>query len=484
MSITPTAPAIQLPDDDQDTLRRIMAIPAPTQQPKAVSTQGIPVTPQTPNHAIPVNRATGAPEELNNEGKAIAPGVAGLWTRAENIHNPILRTLGKIGAVGARAIDVAGSVAAPGIAAQIPGSTLNQKIGENRAEKQQTADEENAERQAVTAHTKEETAEMPAKANLENAEAQKALNGTPKKPEDLNQQYADAVADAVKRGDNPLQDQKVQQFADAITQIQKQPQEKTPNDFEQFYGDWIKDNNFPDTAHNRVLARKQWAAANQAPQRPPQITMVVPGQNGGPGTLETLRPGQAVPTGSMSPTQYGPAQQKQQDAQKNAGATLNAFTRYQKSFEALRPKLSQNDIEALQVLTSHSDAIAHNLIEANVGGVIDAVSGHLDTGYTPKLMQGAMTKDQYDKLSPEGKKMLADYSHAIVANFVNMKQRMGTAGSRNQAMVQAEMNNIPFPYVDQESANALLGDTMEDIRSYSGIQAQPSSGRRVIDLTK
>jgi hypothetical protein len=176
--------AIPLPDaipDDEDKVRRIIAgmgAQAQAIQPQAVSNRGIPVTPQTPGRAIPVNRATGAPEELNNAGKPIAPGVAGLWARADNIHSPFIRALGKIGAAGARAIDVAGSVAAPGIAAQIPGSTLNQKVAENRAEKQQTSDTENAQRTAQTAEEQEATREMPAKANLENAQAD-ALNNKP-----------------------------------------------------------------------------------------------------------------------------------------------------------------------------------------------------------------------------------------------------------------------------------------------------------------
>jgi hypothetical protein len=38
----------------------------------------------------------------------IQTGVASLWSKAENIHNPILRVLGEIGAGGARALDTAG----------------------------------------------------------------------------------------------------------------------------------------------------------------------------------------------------------------------------------------------------------------------------------------------------------------------------------------------------------------------------------------
>jgi hypothetical protein len=73
-----------------------------------------------------------------------------------------------------------------------------------------------------------------------------------------------------------------------------------------------------------------------------------------------------------------------------------------------------------------------------------------------------MTKDQYDKLSPAGKKMLADYFNAIVQNFANMKQMMGSVG-RNALQLQAEINTIPLPYLDPQSADAQFADKLEDL---------------------
>ena len=61
----------------------------------------------------------------------IQTGVASLWTKAENIHNPILRVLGEIGAGGARALDVAGQAvgrvipAVGAVESAIPGTTMN-----------------------------------------------------------------------------------------------------------------------------------------------------------------------------------------------------------------------------------------------------------------------------------------------------------------------------------------------------------------------
>lgn len=233
ISTLDAAPAIALPDDDEQ-LRKLIAgtgANAEAVRPIAVSAggRGIPVTPQTPGRAIPINRATGAPEELNNQGKPIAPGIAGLWARADNIHNPFLRALGKIGAVGARAIDVAGSVAAPGAMAQIPGTALNQKVEEASANRNRAADDRSAMAQAETAHTQAETSRVPPE--IEHTQAETKALSAPKaeKPENVQQLYADAVQESLEKGEDPNQNPKVKQLADAITGIQKEAQSKEPN---------------------------------------------------------------------------------------------------------------------------------------------------------------------------------------------------------------------------------------------------------------
>lgn len=55
------------------------------------------------------------------------------------------------------------------------------------------------------------------------ARTESLRNPKPEKPENLQQSYADAVADAQQRGVDPAKDPKVQQIADAITALQRQP---------------------------------------------------------------------------------------------------------------------------------------------------------------------------------------------------------------------------------------------------------------------
>lgn len=220
------------------------------------------------------------------------------------------------------------------------------------------------------------------------------------------------------------------------------------------------------------------------------VTLVVPGP-GGTESLQRVMPGQQFDPRAMTPAQYGPAQQKQQAQVTAASGAINTFTRYQDSFRRLRSQLTPQDVQALQVLTTHNqENISKGLLESETSGIADTLLGKPLTGYSQRLMQGTVQKQQYDALSPAGKQMLADYYHAILGNFINMKQRMGTAGARNQQMIQAEMNAVPLPYVDVQSAEGMFRDTIEDARgAVPGLAQQgqgqgQSSGRRVIDLTK
>jgi hypothetical protein len=111
--------------------------------PTAVKSNGQPFT---------IGRHAGIPGYQNPPttdmpiGDVVPPhaiGVAQLASKAENIHNPLLRGLAKVGAGIARAGDIAGTILAPGVAAAIPGTTMNQavKIGGQRKQEAQQVKE-------------------------------------------------------------------------------------------------------------------------------------------------------------------------------------------------------------------------------------------------------------------------------------------------------------------------------------------------------
>lgn len=156
---------ISIDDDDEQEQQAIdpsQAIPTGSIPVSGASAAGPAIpTDQSPGQAIPTD---GSPSVDHRAG------VAKLWSRADNIHNPVLRVLGKIGAGMARGIDIAGSIAAPGIASEIPGSTLNNAISIRKEKAQEKEDSEESLQAATAGHLNAETAALknpPAKAKEE-----------------------------------------------------------------------------------------------------------------------------------------------------------------------------------------------------------------------------------------------------------------------------------------------------------------------------
>lgn len=96
-------------------------------------------------------------------------------------------------------------------------------------------------------------------AHARDLDAQAKLRANPvQKPENLAQMHADALHEAIAAGRKPGEDPKVLAIEDAIQRVQPEKQQKTQNDFEQYYGQWLKDTGNPDSAANRLAAHKEW----------------------------------------------------------------------------------------------------------------------------------------------------------------------------------------------------------------------------------
>jgi hypothetical protein len=170
--------------------------------------------------------------------------------------------------------------------ALIPGTQLNREIqhnqgvrelaglqGEDREDAKQasantTAASENSLRGAQTAGLQQEQADKPsidsADAAYKNAQAAALLH--PQAKTDFEAWQAQ----------NPGK-----QIGDWLKLKADNAPEKAGNDFEQYYKQYITDNNLPDSSHNRILARKEYSAANQAPQRAPITNVMIPNAQGG-----------------------------------------------------------------------------------------------------------------------------------------------------------------------------------------------------------
>lgn len=238
----------------------------------------------------------GTTEDLENKGLAshlgahslpIRAGVAGLWTKADNIHNPFLRVLGKIGAGAARAIDTAGTIVAPGIAGAIPGSTMNRAI----QTRSQTADED---RQAKLSQEEATTAKTTAEQkNLESET--KARDNAPDK----------AAKDpfALWMEQNPNH---------PVSEYFKAQQENKPtaeSSLDKQYNDAIAAGDH-ETATRILKVKSDLARAGQAPERPPQSLMVVPGPNGTQQVINA-KPGMTIAGNAEKPGEAAAANRRE-----------------------------------------------------------------------------------------------------------------------------------------------------------------------------
>lgn len=397
--------------------------------------------------------------------------------------------LGKIGHIAAKVGNIAGEIFAPGMLANIPGTDLHNEVERAQNERGITRGIEDESRQASTAATQEATREAPEELKLKQQKEEDARAPKPKEEE------WSVIPTMVGPHGEPLQQEKNSgqiRLAPGMAGVQPL---KGPNepDKDKDIGDYLQAHGLPDNPANREKARG--AIANRGKQEPGTYMPLYDPKTGQIAGAWDPKSGHLINAPSLpGTTAVGAGMANKADEKTQAAtSTVHSFTRYQQSFHDLAPKLTEDDRRAMQVLTSHQDQIAKGFLDKAASGVLDTMFGEPLTGYSEKAMGGIMTKDQFDKLSPAGKKMLADYFSTVIQNFGNMKQILGSIG-RNPMQLQAEINTIPLPYLDQQTADTMFQDKLEDLRmrnpglappaAQSQTQGGSSSGRRVIDLTK
>jgi hypothetical protein len=197
-----------------------------------------------------------------------------------------------------RGLDTVGNIIAPKITARIPGTEEHhqQLIGQQSVKLGEDLGQQDKE--TTIGKNQAETDKAEAEAEKDRQQASVAAN-----PKEGLTPEEKTIHDLM-TGENGQprinpQTQKPFTYLEAYGATKQAAQDAKPepkkNDFEQFYADWIKDNNFPDTAHNRLLARKQFAAAGQPPQHDPRQLVIGPG-----GKVIELHPGDVVPEGSKT----------------------------------------------------------------------------------------------------------------------------------------------------------------------------------------
>ena len=180
------------------------------------------VTLPGPNHnSMPSLIRTPSPQENNSVNATTAAQqerarLINTGSGISQIKNPFLRGLARVG-------DIAGTALFPGVAAEVPGTELHHNIlvaqANHRANQGLAEQKEEAgiaDTQAQAPLREAQTREAEARAAEATAAAGKAG-----KPENIQQEYADAIIDALNNNRNPATDQRVQALKPYIPTTEK-----------------------------------------------------------------------------------------------------------------------------------------------------------------------------------------------------------------------------------------------------------------------
>jgi len=220
------------------------------------------------------------------------------WGSAESAHPGFW---GKVGHAFGNIANVAGEALAPSLTAAIPGSKLNLQAQEAAGKAEQELGAKEAGQAATTEATE---AEVPLRAaQTKEAEANAAAKGEEKigtTPEAVT--LHDLMA-----GENgqPRINPKTKApytYLDAyneVAQARAGAKPAKPDTIDQQYQDALESGDH-EKAERLLKVKADLAKAGQAPQRPPQTTVILPG-----GEVALAKPGTVLPKGTQTPAGYG-----------------------------------------------------------------------------------------------------------------------------------------------------------------------------------
>lgn len=207
--------------------------------------------------------------------------------------------------------------------------------------------------------------------------------------------------------------------------------DKTPNDFEQYYHDFLTENKFPDTAHNRLLARERFAAAGQAPQHDQRQLAVGPD-----GTVIELKPGVKVPSGtkSLGGAEKGPTADEQRRA--DLASNMNENLDQLEDILTRRPDLFGPVAGRLTGLretvgTSDPDVAALKTLEEQVGMAMVGAHAMRNAGHVETAAR-SITNSFHN--SPDAVKQAIATARASLATFLkDAGEKPGSEGKGGAA---------------------------------------------------
>jgi hypothetical protein len=231
-------------------------------------------------------------------------------------------TLGKIGHGLAKIGNIAGDILAPGTTALIPGTDLNRERQINQIEpKLARAEQQEAGQKEAQAKTDIEDRKATTEEDKEKLAEKVADQPKPKEEE-----WSVVPGFQGPNGEPVQQEKNSGQLRVAPAGTGAQAKTEKADDFEKFYKDYITDNHLPDSAHNRLLARKEFAAAGQAPERQPHQMVIGPD-----GKVIELKPGSQVApgtktvSGDLAVPKATPDEQRRADLAENLNENLGTL---------------------------------------------------------------------------------------------------------------------------------------------------------------
>lgn len=400
--------------------------------------------------------------------------------------------------------NIAGEVFAPSVMPIIPGSQANLRARTEGANEdittgaQEKLAQAEAEKNRATANNTSTNQKLFGQLLTKgyvlssNAQGEPTLTQVPgfrDAPKDTQAGYAAAVQDALDNGADPATDPKVQHWADAITSLQKQSsslQEKNKQAFQdtvaKIAGKYSTDPKDLDDSleaarNEKLISEAEYTKAKSYQSVNPNAatTLTIKNEAGDEAAkhaIDKMFTGKMVtvqapdggtaqmpyseavekgyPQDQMSIVQPGQAEKNKTEVA-NAIDTKKAMVEYYNDFLKYGPKLTNGDREILGTLQRN---------EAKTSGELGGLIGDIPvlgpiSDATNREMHAWMLQNGYKNLSEGGKKLMSDYFNSIIANFADMKRRLGGIG-RNDSMILAEMHTIPMGNVDVASAKPVF----------------------------
>jgi hypothetical protein len=229
----------------------------------------------------------------------------------------------------------------------------------------------------------------------------------------------------------------------------KPPTEAHQNDFEQFYSDFLKDGNLPDSAHNRLMARKQFAQAGQAPQQPQRALMMVPQPDGSQKAVEVM-PGMTVAGNAARPGEAASANRK--DIAAHDKAYVQPAEAVEKSYQMMNNAFQEEEAarkagkdlptgaQSMVALSTHLSTTFGNVKGARI--TKDMIQEHLGARSIPDSALVAVQKlTNGDVLSPDQWKAFHD--------LISQSRKI----TWQQAAKEADRKHIPNDFLPQDLQN-------------------------------